>query len=304
MNNPRFITLANYTEEKPVIPPPPTVTPAISVSPLSEIKFPHITEKKLYYKGHEEGLERMSKITDIRALINPDKGNIYSVVSNRYQMIPYKTTLEMVEEAIQTTPEFGNYQRSVRFTKDGGRMVAKYRFIDHMIPIGSNKDMVNPEIHVRRSYDTTWGFVLLLGAFMLVCSNGLVVGEKVLEYKHKHTLGVNQAELLESLNGSMDKFSDQVKIWEHWLDRMTTPDDYERIMNTMEFGERHTRAIETEVEISSHVTIDSLRTKTLSYWMLFNIISQYITHRVVKNNQPNFTRQEFFYDRMRTAFRR
>ena len=304
MNSPRFSVMTRFNEPSIVNSSPPVNTLAVTPAPLDEITFPRLSEKKLYYRNNESGFTDTIEVAGAKALINPDNGNLYSVVSNVYQTIPYKTTLDMIEDAIQSTPEFGNFKRSVNFMNDGGRMIAKYRFTDHLIPVGSNADLVHPEVYVRRSYDTSWGFILLLGAFRLVCSNGLVVGEKILEYKHKHTTGLDQKILLESLKGSMDKFSRQTKIWESWLDRVTTPNEYERVMNKMEFGQRHTRDIEKEVEVSSNITLEDIKTKTLSYWMFFNIISQYITHKIKRNNTINLSRQEFYYDRMRAAFNR
>jgi len=290
---PRFSLMTRLNEEgtgSNIISRPPHIT---------GVDFPRVEEKPLHYTVNEYGINKTIKVDGSRALINPDTGNMYSIVSDRYQTIPYRDSLEMVEDAIQNNSEFGTFERTVDFMQGGGRMLAKYRFTDHLIPIGDDNDLVNPEIYVRRSYDTTWGFVLLFGAFRWVCSNGLVVGEKVLNYKHKHTTGLNQNSLLEDLKGSMDKFAVQADIWRTWLDRMTTPNDYERVMGTLEFGKNHTEAIEREVEVSSNVTMEDVRTKTLSYWLFFNVLSQYITHKV---ESP--VRREYFFDRMRSAFRK
>lgn len=308
--NPRFSLMTTWQEENAIplqeknmeyIPPQNEVTP------LTKIDFPPIEEKKLTYSlgSNDYGVNMNVDVDGTRALINPTTGNLYSIVSDKYKVVPYEESLELVEEAIQANSEFGRYKRTLSFMNDGGRMIAKYRFTDHNIPIGKG-DLVNPEIIVRRSYDTTWGFALLFGAFRMVCSNGLVIGEKILEYNHKHTVNLDLESVMKSLNGAIDKFSIQTRIWEKWVDRVTTLEDYERVMATMDFGKRHEEAVVDEVEVSSDVTLDDLKMKTLSYWLFFNIISQYVTHRIrVRGNQEQIAevRRETFFDRMRIAFR-
>jgi len=290
--NPRFSLMTRLNEDKTgsiISPPPPRIV---------GIDFPRVEERPLYNTMDEYGVTKTIKVEGSRAMVNPDSDHMYSIVSDRYKTVHYKDSLEMVEDALQSNSEYGKYERHVDFMNDGGRMLAKYRLTDHAIPVGSNDDLINPEVIVRRSYDTTWGFVLLFGAFRFVCSNGLVVGQKIVDYKHKHTLGLDQNVLLESLKGGMDRFMKEVERWNTWLDKVTTPDDYERVMKTMDFGERHNEALEREVEVSSNITLNDVRTKTLNYWNFFNVLSQYITHQV-----PSPLRKEQFFDRMRSAFR-
>jgi hypothetical protein len=314
--NPRFLLSTNFNEEtsnERKENPMETLIPEIVeenslmipqrqaiVSP--PVVYPEVIERPVYYFNNNE----IRHVEGQRSLVNPKNGNVYSIVSDKYKVLPYKDSIEMIEESISKNSEFGRYEKNIEFLNEGGKMLAKFKFTDHSMEIQKG-DFVNPEIILRRSYDAAWGFVLMFGAFRLICSNGLTIGEKILEYKHLHTKGINLQQISESLEGSLDRFSLQTKIWEKWVDRVTTSEDYERVMNTLDLGKNHTEAIENEIEISSDITLDDIRTKTLSYWVFFNLISQYITHKIVQrginNNAIALQRQQTFYDRMRTAFR-
>jgi integrase len=54
-----------------------------------------------------------------------------------------------------------------------------YVFPDITVEISSGDD-INPELQLFNSYDTTWPFIVILGAFRLICTNGLVIGKKFL----------------------------------------------------------------------------------------------------------------------------
>jgi hypothetical protein len=263
------------------------------------ITYPKVEERVLFY-NHAGATRRAEKN---RALVDPDTGNLYAVVSDRYQLIPFERSVEMVEEAVTKLPEFGPYERSITFPKASrgpgkdspGRMLARWRFTNDLVNIGGHE--IAPEIILRRSYDTSWEFWLLAGAFRFVCMNGIVTGEKVLDFRHKHTSGIVMADLQKSLEGSMERFHVQANEWKQWNDRITTIDDYEHVMNVMNFSDGHLESIGNEVEVSSEITLDDIKTKTLSYYLFFQILSQYITHRVKSQ-----MRQQYFFDRQRTAF--
>ena len=58
------------------------------------------------------------------------------------------------------------------------------------------------------------------------------------------------------------------------------PKDYERVMKSLPLSKKDEEAIGKIVETSSEITIADIRLKTLSVWIFFNILCQYITHHV------------------------
>jgi len=220
-----------------------------------------------------------------QAITDSGTGHVYTIASDIYHITRHESLLVTVEEAIAENPEFGNFERSISFTNEGARMRAKYRFPDIEFPISGN-DLVNPTIEVYNSYDLSWSKKILFGAFRLICSNGLIIGKTFMNYRRKHSfLDYDNQEVKTLLMNGMEVFSEQTQIWKSWVDKVTTPDQYERVMEGMDMSKKQVEEIEQEVEVSSNIMLEEVKQRSLSYWMFFNILSQYITHRVASQNR-------------------
>ena len=74
--------------------------------------------------------------------------------------------------------------KEVRLFSSGAKTTMKWQFPDHKVHVGPRDDM-SPEIIIRNSYDGTVGVNLLAGAFRIVCTNGMVIGVVLDNYKYK-----------------------------------------------------------------------------------------------------------------------
>ena len=141
-------------------------------------------------------------------------------------------------------------------------------------------DKVNFQIEALNSYDGGWSRQIFDGAFRQICTNGLTIGNKELAYRQKHSSSFNKQDVKELLIVSLEKFSEQQKIWESWVDRVTTPKEYENVISQLGLSQKDEEAIGKEIEVSSNLVISDIQTKSLSYWLFFNILCQYLTHRI------------------------
>uniref|UniRef100_A0A6M3MED0 DUF932 domain-containing protein n=1 Tax=viral metagenome TaxID=1070528 RepID=A0A6M3MED0_9ZZZZ len=217
-----------------------------------------------------------------KAIVNPESKEIYAIASNQYKIVKHEEILETVEHAIAENPEYGNYESSVWLSDNGAKMHANLRFSDIKFPVSKSKgDLVNPTIDIFNSYDGSWSLKVVFGAFRLVCSNGLTVGETFMMYKRKHfSEGIDQERIKQMLMGSLEQFSFQTELWKSWADRITTSQEYENVMEALPISEKDREAIGEEVEVSSDIRMDAIKTKTLTFWLFYNILCQYLTHKV------------------------
>ncbi len=237
---------------------------------------------------------------DHQAVINPESGSVYCVPTRQYQLLKHEDAIEGIEKVIHKMPQFGKWERKIDFFNDGGRMTAEYKFTDRTFQVDKG-DKLHPTINARNSYDLGWVFVINFGIYRLICANGAIIGEKFASYKRKHTTGLEFEQVEKILEYGMDKFSDQVDLYKTWLDINTTSrelEDVHKIFSGKEFKE-----IIVEKEIGSKETIqehasfemvkqeggpDKLLVDTdnkLNKWVLFNILTQYITHSVKNKNR-------------------
>jgi hypothetical protein len=214
-----------------------------------------------------------------KALVNPDTKTVYSVVSDRYRLVRHEDLLASVEEAISLHPEYGRPVARLEFSNDGGRMWAEYVFPEVRVPVGED-DMISPRVVVHGSYDTSASSGVDFGAWRLVCRNGLTMGEKTVSLRRRHTAREVLPLVMEQLDQGLEVLARQARIWTDWTERPVRPHEYEEIMEGMELGRKATEELHREVETACNLRLEGLRTRTLTWWVLFNILTHYVTHRV------------------------
>ncbi len=237
--------------------------------------FPKVSEEKVSWGKY-------SVAKGYKAIVNPDTGLVFSIVSEDYKLIRHETAIEQVNKIISKTPDLGEHEITVEFYGDGARMRMKYRFTDIPIEIEPD-DYIFPELQLFNSYDTTWPFIVLVGAFRFVCSNGLVIGEKFLDIRKRHVIDFDKIQLEQQIFSALEKINSQADQWKQWTDRKLTQATYTQIMKTMKFGKKATEEIEQRIQKEAQEVHDN-RFPVLTLWIFFNILTWFITHRAVSLN--------------------
>lgn len=246
---------------------------------MSEITFPEIEEQPVSW-GYFRDFHSADRH---KAIVDQDTGKLFSIVSQDYKLVRHEQAIDQIEEAIHKTPGFGEYKVTTEFYNDGGRMRRKYVFSEISVSIEGN-DRVNPEIQLFNSYDTTWPFIVLLGAFRLVCTNGLVVGEKFLHFRKRHVFDFDQIRLNEQVSTALKRFELQTEEWKKWTNRLLTVAVYNQVIAAMKFGKKAAGEIEERAFQEADGYDDYNDFPVIKLWAFFNILTWYITHRTVSLN--------------------
>ena len=172
-------------------------------------------------------------------------------------------------------------------------MEMKYKFPKVEVDIDGKGDKVNPQLIVRNSYDGGWKFGLMLGAFRLVCSNGLVIGKTMYMLKQLHYESLDLDRVRLELGDALNKFSTQTKIWEKWVSRVVKSEEYEETMGVMDFSTKDTEQVISDINKKENLT----KKNQLTMWLFYNIITAFITHQVRSQNK-----RVTLEDRARRAF--
>lgn len=243
-----------------------------------EISFPEVVEQPVMW-GYDKDLYQANKH---KAIVNFDTGKLFSIVSNDYRLIRHEEAIEQIENAIYEVPDLGKFETYTRFYNDGGRMRRTYRFYEKAAEIEPN-DYINPELHLFNSYDVTWPFIITLGAFRVICTNGLVVAEKFLCLRKRHVLGLDQIDPKEQVSTALKRFGKQTDKWKEWSRRQLSEKTYSRAMKAMKFGKNATQEIKDRIEQEARGFDDS-GLPIISVWMFFNVLTWYITYKAVSLN--------------------
>ena len=248
------------------------------VTHKKEVVFPETKEQQVMW-GYHRGLHQAA---NYKAIVNPQTGKLFSIVSKDYRLIRHEEAIEEVEKAIVETQELGRHEINTAFYNDGGRMLRTYRFSERSVEIVRG-DLVNPELHLHNSYDTTWPFIVILGAYRLICKNGMVVHEKLFQVKKRHVYELKKLYLKDQVSTALSRFQLQTEQWREWANRELTERTYLQVMNTMKFGKNATEEIENRVAQEAD-GCNTYGIPIISVWIFFNILTWYITHRSVSLN--------------------
>lgn len=122
-------------------------------------RFPNVGEQPVFW-----GDDRAEPANAYKAIVNLDSKKVYSIVSNAYKIIRHEEAICKVEKILNDHPEFAAYDTDTALYNEGGRLRKTYRFNNIKVEI-QHDDWISAELHLYNSYDLTWPFVLLLGAY-------------------------------------------------------------------------------------------------------------------------------------------
>lgn len=138
--------------------------------------------------------------------------------------------------------DLGIWEADIEFFNDGGRMQMKFLFPEIEVKI-AEKDFVNPELQLYNSYDTTWPFIVILGAFRLICTNGLIIGQKFLHLRKRHVYDFEQIDLEHEVSTALKRFNLQTREWQKWTGRYLSRRQHDSTLDAMKLGKAASREI-------------------------------------------------------------
>jgi len=241
-----------------------------------ENPFPPVSESPVFWGKNP------SRAYNHKAIVNPDTGKVFSIVSKDYRLIRHEDAIADIERGLGKFHEIGRYVTTTEFYNDGARMRRKYRFFQRPVEIRVG-DVIYPELNLYNSYDVTWPLVILFGAFRVVCSNGLVIGKKFLHLRRRHVFEWDSIEIENRLAEGMELFRVQSRYWKRWTRRQLTPRTYKRIMDAMKLGVKARDEIEDEVARGSS-GLDENDFPVITLWAFFNVLTWYVSHRAASLN--------------------
>ena len=243
-----------------------------------EISFPEIVEQPVMW-GYYRDLHQADRY---KAIVDSHTDKVFSIVSRDYRLIRHEEAVEQIERAISKTPELGEYRFKTEFYNHGGRMRRTYIFPEILVEI-EREDEVNLELHLFNSYDVTWPFIVILGAFRFVCENGLVIGKEFFQLRKRHVYQLEQMNVEKQVSTAIERFDLQTEQWKEWANQPLMDKVYNQVMETMKFGKKAFEEIRERLAQEAD-GLDDNGIPVLSAWLFFNVLTWYITHKAASLN--------------------
>jgi len=144
----------------------------------------------------EQGLSIPSKF----ALVRSDTKDVLSVVTDKYKLLKHEDVIDSFRNALHG---IGADEKIVLKT-NGAQLFATYK-LNEEFEVAKN-DKLNMQFIVRNSYNYTSSLQIILGAFRLVCSNGMIVGKQFISFSQRH-IGENTLIDKKVLGETIDKLT-------------------------------------------------------------------------------------------------
>jgi hypothetical protein len=243
--------------------------------------FVRVEERPLHFESpHIYGTSSYTdfgSVKDFKAIVNPDNEKIISVVGSGYQLVQNADIFPQYDEAIYMSDlNTTGMTRKISTSHGGGRTKVEYTFPEHRLSIREG-DEIDLTLTVLNSYDTSWKFNSILGAFRLLCANGMIIGTAFQQYAHKHTLNLDIHRAIKELALSLDNFEANAENWKQYPHVSVSAFDVNRVFNSLAKGSKSLRVALDESHKSYVIRLGD------NLWALFNTLTHWSTHYKVRN---------------------
>ena len=120
--------------------------------------------------------------TGHKFIVREDTEQVLSCMSNEYKLV---TNQEVFEKSSEVIKEFEGTLTETKIFCNGARARWRYRF-PQTIKVG--EDDMHPEIIMGNSYDGTSQVYMMMGAYRLICSNGMIIGVTFGKFNNRHSV--------------------------------------------------------------------------------------------------------------------
>jgi hypothetical protein len=248
------------------------------------VSFPALSDKTdfeavaepIYMASRETG--RAEKIgADIgRVIRRNDTGAALGVVGQRYGIAPNKPIFDMVCEAAEGTlprhalagiqlKEFASYGgQYTRFELVFPGLGADIRQLS-----GSSTQLLF-RVGVSNSFNGSGSVRVMAGAYDLICTNGMVIGEAE-KKAARHTSGYTPEIFAGFIEAELIKYRERVRTWQAWARNDITPDQAEAALEAAGMSGRRVASLMAQFETEA-----ANRGRTV--WALYSALTFYSSH--------------------------
>ena len=210
------------------------------------------------------------------AVIRTDTMRPIAVVSKKYTLLPHAD----VVDAMRDTLKGQETMETIRMSKNGARMHLEITL--PKITLIVDGDTIAMRLSVSNSYDASRKVNITFGAFRPVCSNGMIIGRRLIAVSRRHVgeVGIE----VEQLHTQITMLTKQFRDTAPTLRKMaTTP-----LQSPKKFFHAKTLHLPTYlVKIASE---QFKKEEDGSVWDAYNALTFAITHKMRKVNPELATR--------------
>ena len=237
-----------------------------------------------YAFNKEAGISDVKERTGYKFIVREDTNEVLSCMTNKYQLLSNEKLYNISHEVLKNTG--GKLSESTIFG-NGARTQWKWRFPDIKVAL-TKKDMVNPEIIIKNSYDGSLEATAIAGAFRLICSNGMTIGHVIGKHGIRHNIWNDIGNFNDIVQAMVDKTEQVFK------------DDFPELLDT-KLNKKHILDI---IEMFPMQTMDNiveylLKDNPKTYWDLLNAATWITSHQMDRKKEATHKLEARIYPKIR-----
>lgn len=230
--------------------------------------FP-VEKKQIYWQNDRGGFH---EVKGKKAIVRTDNDKQLSVVSNGYVVVPHTDVLAHLDPFVK---QFGEHNRHVALSDNGGRMMASYTFknVTKDVKVG---DTVGFGLKAISGYDGKTAIKLAAWALRLVCLNGMASQRGYISAHFRH----NEKQVGEikfpTPEFFLETFESDINYWAALTELDVTAEDKERLEHNI---------IMTPGLLSLN-QVEQVRNKldaANTAWDSYNVLTEFLTHKTQAN---------------------
>ena len=232
---------------------------------LTDTLFPVKEYPANFAFNSEAGISDVKLDTGYKFIVREDTNKVLSCMTDEYKVV---TNKEIVDTAVPILRKHNaELKESISLGK-GEKTIWKWVIPDIKIKV-SEKDLLNPEIIIKNSYDGSEQVTILAGAFRLVCSNGLVIGVTLGQNNFKHNIN----------NKNLDKLDEAI---EKTIDTsIKIGGDFDMLANTILDEKDIVKLVGLfPSQMATYLVQYLIANKPRDYWGLLNTATFLASHKM------------------------
>lgn len=222
-------------------------------------------------------LDSSKEIVGRKAVVRDDTGQVLGILSQNYTLLKHADVIDAFRKALESY----SFEERIQVAKDGAHLFATYKLNAIKVEVRPD-DLVSLQFVVKNSYDGSSTLQIMLGAYRLVCSNGMIVGKNFFNFSQKHVGGSNDIKIekiRERIENLIAQFNEVLPHLQEMSRTFATPgDDVDALFSKEAVKGMPAYLLEAAKE-------EYLRAEDRSVWGYYNALTFAISH-AMKRESP------------------
>lgn len=229
-----------------------------------------------------------------------DTKRVVNFVTDQYKLLPHEVAMHSLLKEIESNwaPKWGKPTYEVNLYDGGTKAWMTARFPEMTMDkkaMRVGKDVVEPWVGFKNSYDSQCIFSGTGGGRVLRCSNGMMGTKTLMHFRKKHRKDLFMEDMVAKLSTAMNTIEQEHEMWKMWAKLQIEKAQAEEILEALPISEKQTETILALPEVGTGITLESLFNsgKPVTAWTMNSILTQWLTHEV-KDSSGRHEREEEF----------